>query len=146
MVKYLRSLEFDLSASEGPHDLDIYPRLQPNTDRGYKSVAAKLKDAAMKTVYNFRWKSTPYVVQIAINHRWDGVDAIQRGRPTVDVGMSVFGEYWDMEEDAAGNIWGDELQFLLAEEDGNVTASGTDRVGKFLQVMRDVQETVDRVF
>ncbi|XXG99107.1 pre-mRNA-splicing factor prp46 [Hypoxylon texense] len=147
VVKYLRSLEFDLNISGEPHDLDIYPRLQPNNGTDYKSAAAKLKDTAMKTVYNFRWKSTSYVVQIAINHRWDSVDAINERQPTVDIGMSVFGEYWDVEEDAAGNIWGDELEFLLEDEDedGSIV-TGTDRVGSFLQVIRDVRDTVDSFF
>ncbi|KAI1770945.1 hypothetical protein F4818DRAFT_226430 [Hypoxylon cercidicola] len=145
VVKYLRSLEFDLRTSNKPHDLNVYPRLRPQNGTDYKSVAAKLKDAAMKTVYNFRWKSTSYVVQIAVNHRWDSVGAMKRGRPTVDVGMSVFGEYWDLEEDTAGNVWGDELQFLL-EGDGNAAASGPDRVGNFLQVIQDVRDTVHTFF
>lgn len=142
----MRSLEFDLESSDDAHHLNVYPRLYANNETESKSVAAKIKDAAMKTTYTFRWKSTAYVVQLAINHRWDGMAAVERGRPTVDLGISVFGEYWDMDDDAAGNIWGDELQLLLEDGEVDAMANGVDRVNNFLQVIRDVRDTIDSVF
>ncbi|KAI1766001.1 hypothetical protein GGR53DRAFT_464748 [Hypoxylon sp. FL1150] len=146
IVKYLRSLEFDLESPCDFHNLNVYPRLHTENKTDFKSVASKLKDAAMKTIYNFRWKSTPYVVQIAINHRWDCLAAMKGGRPVVDLGISVFGEYWDLDDDAAGNIWGDELQLLLEGGGVDAMASGIDRVNNFLQVIRDVRDTIDSVF
>ncbi|KAI0172363.1 hypothetical protein GGR52DRAFT_573503 [Hypoxylon sp. FL1284] len=146
VVQYLRSLKFDLQASDNPHHLDVYPLLQSNEETNYSSTAAKLKDASVKTAYNFRWKSTSYVVQVAINHRWAGMGVMgmtKRSPLRVDVGISVFGEYWGLEDEADGNDWGDELEILLDDGDGTAPASGTTRVANFLQVIGDIRDTLE---
>ncbi|KAI1373583.1 hypothetical protein F4677DRAFT_428475 [Hypoxylon crocopeplum] len=143
VVQYLRSAKAELRNSNRPHDLDVYPRMQfePHI------TSDKLKDVAVKTMYNFRWKASSYVVQIAINHQWDNIAAIRASKtPTVDFDISIFGEYWDSEDDAAGNIWGDELQLLLESKDGSTTAKGIDRVGNFIHTVRDVRDAFEHLF
>ncbi|OTA51923.1 hypothetical protein K449DRAFT_392112 [Hypoxylon sp. EC38] len=66
--------------------------------------------------------------------------------PTIDLGVSVFGEDWDSEDDAAGIVWGDELQYLLEGGDDIMESKGIDRVAKFLQTMRDIRNVLEPFF
>ncbi|KAI1104128.1 hypothetical protein F4804DRAFT_203344 [Jackrogersella minutella] len=144
VVKYLRTANIELKNLNRPHDLGVYPRVKLEP---FNSVAAKIKDVAMKTVYHFRWKTTSYIVQIAVNHRWKGVSAMTAEKvPAIDLGITVFGEDWDAEDDAAGNIWGGELQFLLESGEGGMTSNGIERVGHLLRTITDIRNTLGPLF
>ncbi|KAI2601799.1 hypothetical protein GGR54DRAFT_53428 [Hypoxylon sp. NC1633] len=140
VVRYLRSANVTLRTTDRPHDLDVYPRLEFDAH----PIGALLKDVTVKTLYLFKWKTTPYVVQVAINHRWASIAAMRASKPTVDLEMSVFGECWDSQDNVAGNIWGDELQLLLEGRDESRRAKGLDRVGDFLQTVRDIRDAFER--
>ncbi|KAI0882676.1 uncharacterized protein GGS22DRAFT_190657 [Annulohypoxylon maeteangense] len=142
--KYLRTANIELVNLDRPHDLDVYPRVKLEP---INSVAAKIKDVAVKTLYRFRWKETSYTIEVAVNHRWNSIAAMTaESLPTIDVGVSVFGQDWDSEEESAGNIWGDELQHLLEAGNGHVTSTGVQRVDNFIQVIRDIRNTIDPIF
>ncbi|KAI1446485.1 hypothetical protein F5Y02DRAFT_417124 [Annulohypoxylon stygium] len=140
--KYLGTASIELINSDQPHDLNIYPHIKLDP---HNSAAAKIKHVAVKTLYRFRWKQTSYVVEVAINHRWSSISAMTAGKPsTVDVGISIFGQDWDSEDEAAGNIWGDELQHLL-EANSHTASGGIDRVDHFIQTIRDVRNALDPI-
>ncbi|KAI5864974.1 hypothetical protein GGS23DRAFT_594536 [Durotheca rogersii] len=144
IVQYLRSAKVHMEDLGRAHDFDVYPLVA--LDRR-NPIAGKLKDAIMKTVYRFRWKATTYIVEIAVNHRWSDIAAmVGRAPPIIDLGVSIYGQDWDLDDQAAGNIWGEELQFLL--EDGGQTTrpQGVDRVANFLHVVMDVRDTLDPFF
>ncbi|KAI2463654.1 hypothetical protein F4781DRAFT_109839 [Annulohypoxylon bovei var. microspora] len=142
--KYLRAAEVKLFNLDRPHDLDVYPRVKLSP---FNSMAEKIKEVAVKTLYRFRWQTTPYIVQVAVNHRWNSISAmIAEKVPTIDVGVSVFGQDWDSEEESAGNIWGDELQHLLDAGNSLTVPKGIERVENFMQTIRDIRNTLDPVF
>ncbi|KAI1094761.1 hypothetical protein F5B19DRAFT_489980 [Rostrohypoxylon terebratum] len=141
--KYLGTASIELIDSDRPHDLNVYPHVKLNP---HDSAAAKIKHVAVKTLYRFRWKETSYVVEVAVNHRWSSISAMTAGKPsTVDVGISIFGQDWDSEDEAAGNIWGDELQYLLEDTNSHTTSGGIDRVGHFIQMIRDIRNALDPI-
>ncbi|KAI1459434.1 hypothetical protein F4805DRAFT_455918 [Annulohypoxylon moriforme] len=142
--KYLRTASIELVNLDRPHDLDVYPRIKLEPSN---SVAAKIKDVAVKTLYRFRWKETSYIVEVAVNRRWDSISAMAaESLPTINVGVSIFGQDWDSEEESAGNIWGDELQHLLEAGNGHAASEGIERVDNFIRAIRDIRDTIDPIF
>ncbi|KAI8957059.1 hypothetical protein F5Y11DRAFT_352945 [Daldinia sp. FL1419] len=141
---YLRSAKVELHNSERPHDFDVYPsvKLDPSV-----TVERKIKYVAVKTIYHFRWESTSYIVEIAVNHRWDSIPAMQAEEvPKTELGIGIFGEEWDFEDDAVGNVWGDELQYLFEAVRGSTAPEGLDRVDHFLRTVGDIRNTLDHLF
>ncbi|KAI1214015.1 uncharacterized protein F4807DRAFT_449432 [Annulohypoxylon truncatum] len=142
--KYLQTANIELVNVDRPHDLDVYPRVKLEP---INPVAAKIKDVAVKTLYRFRWKQTSYVVEVAVNHRWSSISAMTAEKSsTIDVGVSVYGQDWDSEDESAGNIWGDELQYLLEAGNGHTASRGIERVDNFIRVIRDIRNTLDPIF
>ncbi|KAL7628190.1 hypothetical protein AAE478_002388 [Parahypoxylon ruwenzoriense] len=143
-LQFLNSAKVHVSNLDRPHDFDVYPRVALNR---HNPIANRFKDVAVKTVYRFRWKATSYIVEIALNHRWDDISGmVSLTRPMIDLGISIYGEHWDSEDEAAGNIWGDELQLLLEGGNGGIVPTGIDRVGNFLQIVRDARDVFDPFF
>ncbi|KAI0839019.1 hypothetical protein F5Y06DRAFT_303563 [Hypoxylon sp. FL0890] len=144
IIRYLERAKVDLRGLDRPHNFDVYPRVKLPTNN---PVAASLKDVAVKTVYRFKWRTTPYVVQITVNHRWESISAMCAEKmPTIDLGVSIFGEDWDSEDDVAGIVWGDELQYLLEGGNGGTAPKGIDRVANFLQTIRDIRNVLEPFF
>ncbi|KAI1806476.1 hypothetical protein F4811DRAFT_550962 [Daldinia bambusicola] len=144
VTQYLRSAKAELLNSERPHDLNVYPnvKLEPLI-----AVENKIKYVAVKTIYHFRWKVTSYIVEVAINHRWDSICAMRaKAVPKTELGISIFGEDWDSEDDAIGNVWGDELQYLLEGLRGSTAPNGRDRVAHFLQTVGDIRDALEHLF
>ncbi|KAI1137072.1 hypothetical protein F5Y05DRAFT_414796 [Hypoxylon sp. FL0543] len=144
VVRYLSTAKVHFECPDRPHDLDVYPRVILATDN---LVAGYLKDVAVKTIYRYKWKSSSYIVQVAVNRRWETISAMCSGQvPTVNLSVSFFGEDWDSEGDAAGIVWGSELENLLEEGDASMDPKGIDRVAHFLQTVRDVRNVLDPFF
>ncbi|OTB01483.1 hypothetical protein M426DRAFT_14368 [Hypoxylon sp. CI-4A] len=145
VVRYLRTAAIELKGLDQPHNLNTYPRIKLEP---LGAVARDIKEVTVKTLYQFRWKSTSFIVQVAINRRWESLYAMKRERPpTMDLGISIFGSRWDSEEDdTAGNIWGDDLQNLLDRGPTGAAAGGTDRVAYFLQMVREIRDALEQVF
>ncbi|KAK6958123.1 hypothetical protein Daesc_000916 [Daldinia eschscholtzii] len=144
VTQYLRSAKAELLNSERPHDLNVYPsvKLEP-----LMAVENKIKYIAVKTIYHFRWKVTSYIVEISVNHRWDSIQAMRaKAAPKTELGISIFGEDWDSEDDAIGNVWGDELQYLLEGFRGSTAPKGPDRVAHFLQTIGDIRDALEHLF
>ncbi|KAI0110009.1 hypothetical protein F4814DRAFT_425325 [Daldinia grandis] len=144
VTQYLRSAKVELSNSERPHDLNVYPsvKLEPVI-----AMESKIKNVAVKTIYQFRWKATTYIVEIAAIHRWDSIPAMRaKAVPKVELGISIFGENWDSEDDVVGNVWGDELQYLLEGLRGETTPKGPDRVDHFLRTIGDIRDALEHLF
>ncbi|RYO85271.1 hypothetical protein DL764_009202 [Monosporascus ibericus] len=109
-------------------------------------LAKVFRNVTTKSVYRFRWRTTPYIVEIAINRRWESISAM-RQLPKVDFGIAMYGEYWDRRSQgvaqAAGNAWGDELNPLFGNEDGSAEdAEG--RVCRFVTVVQEVQDILEK--
>ncbi|KAI0379690.1 hypothetical protein F5Y04DRAFT_289763 [Hypomontagnella monticulosa] len=144
VTRYLKSAKMVLSGEDQSHDIDVYPRVQLSTA---DPVAGKIKYVTVKTVYQFRWKATSYITQIAVNHRWSSIPAMNAGKaPTIDLEINVFGEFWDGDDDAVGNIWGDELQLLLDAGDSSTTSGSADRVDIFIQTIKDIRNAIESFF
>lgn len=137
VVKYLRSAKIELIDWDEPHDPSVYP----NVALPFNETAKKFKNIAVKTIYRFRWKSTSYIVQIAINHRWDSVATMQQ-LPTVDLGISVTADNWNSVDGDAGNNWGNELEFLLDGHEGG----GAERANSFIQTIGEIRDCFDAFF
>ncbi|KAI0012871.1 hypothetical protein F4779DRAFT_504345 [Xylariaceae sp. FL0662B] len=145
MVRFMDSARVQVQG-ENPDetgDFDTYPRVllsgQNATVEGFTSVV-------IKTVYRFGWKDTSYAVLVVINRRWSSIGAMMDStRPRIDVNISVCGEDWDKEDQAAANTWGDELQHLF--RDGRAGPhDGMARVANFLQTIRDIRDVFDPLF
>ncbi|RYP67026.1 hypothetical protein DL769_005867 [Monosporascus sp. CRB-8-3] len=109
-------------------------------------LAKVFRDVATRSVYRFRWRTTPYIVEIAINRRWESIPAM-RQPPKVDFGIAMYGENWDRRSQrgtrTAGNVWGDELNLLFGDEDG-LAEDAEGRVCRFVTVVREVQDIFEK--
>ncbi|RYP45449.1 hypothetical protein DL768_008200 [Monosporascus sp. mg162] len=109
-------------------------------------LAKVFRNVATKSVYRFRWRKTPYIVEIAINRRWESISAM-RQPPKVDFGIAMYGEHWDRRSQggtqAAGNAWGDELNLLFGNEDG-LAEDAVGRVCRFVIVIREIQDILEK--
>ncbi|KAF3060045.1 hypothetical protein GL218_05044 [Daldinia childiae] len=144
VTQYLRSAKAELLNSERPHDLNVYPsvKLEP-----FIAVESKIKYVAVKTIYQFRWKATTYIVEIAVNHRWDSINAMRaKAVPKIELGISIFGEDWEEEDDMVGNVWGDELEYILEGPRGETTPKGPDRVDHFLRTIGNIRDALEHLF
>ncbi|RYP23977.1 hypothetical protein DL765_000863 [Monosporascus sp. GIB2] len=109
-------------------------------------LAQVFRDVTTRSVYRFRWRTTPYIVEIAINRRWESILAM-RQPPKVDFGIAMYGENWDRRSQrgtqAAEDAWGDELNLLFGDEDGSAEdAEG--RVCRFVTVVQEVQDIFEK--
>ncbi|KAI1387032.1 uncharacterized protein F4822DRAFT_431900 [Hypoxylon trugodes] len=144
ITEYLRSAKIELNNADRPHDLDVYPSVKLGLS---DMVASKVKNATVKTVYRYRWKTTPYIVEIAVSRHWDRIFAMEAGRdPIVELEISVFGEFWDATDETAGNVWGNELELLLDTPQGKPEARGMDRVEGFVEVIKEIRNTLHGLF
>ncbi|RYP34585.1 hypothetical protein DL766_002893 [Monosporascus sp. MC13-8B] len=122
---------------------EAHPHIILNTKH---KLAKVFRDVTTRSVYRFRWRTTPYIVEIAINRRWESILAM-RQPPKVDFGIAMYGENWDRRSQggiqAAEDTWGDELNLLFGDEDGSAEdAEG--RVCRFVTVVREVQGILER--
>ncbi|RYP88864.1 hypothetical protein DL770_004562 [Monosporascus sp. CRB-9-2] len=122
---------------------EAHPHIRLNAKH---ELAKVFRNVTTKSVYRFRWRTTPYVVEIAINRRWESISAM-RQPPKIDFGIAMYGEYWGRRSQegtqAAGNAWGDELDLLFGNEDGSAEdAEG--RVCRFVTVVREVQDILEK--
>ncbi|RYP65556.1 hypothetical protein DL771_008254 [Monosporascus sp. 5C6A] len=109
-------------------------------------LAKVFRNVTTRSVYRFRWRTTPYIVEIAINRRWESISAMAQP-PKVDFGIAMYGEDWDRRSQggtkAAGNAWGDELNLLFGNGDDSA-ADAEGRVCRFVTVVREVQDIFER--
>ncbi|CAJ2513370.1 Uu.00g014890.m01.CDS01 [Anthostomella pinea] len=134
---------------QGPHGgCNAYPRIWLACD---SAMAGYFKSATVKSVYRFNWKETAYIVELAINRQWDGIRSMVANKPpTVDFGLSVYGEAWDEEMQllggrSASHVWGKDLKGLFAAEGNSQTGEGVGRVRGFLQTVRNIRDAFEGV-
>ncbi|KAI0599299.1 hypothetical protein F4775DRAFT_591416 [Biscogniauxia sp. FL1348] len=144
--RYLQTAKISM---KGPNnDFDAYPKISLSSRH---ELATFFKSVAIKSVYRFDWKATGYIVEIAINRRWGGIEGMtNRVEPDVDLNLSIYGESWDEDvqmarDGAAGNLWGEDLQFLFGHEDYGEGGELIDRVQGFLAIIRDICDTLGSV-
>ncbi|KAI5920763.1 hypothetical protein F4810DRAFT_713132 [Camillea tinctor] len=125
-----------------PHNgFDAYPEISLSS---HHAMAAFFKAVAIKSVYRFDWKSTGYIVEIAINRRWNSIeDMTTREEPNIDFNLSIYGESWDddiqmAKDGAAGNLWGEDLQFLFGDGDCDAEGGLIGKVREFLTIIHDI--------
>ena len=110
-------------------------------------IGKALTGITIKSLYQFRWKTTPYIVEVVVNRRWARLKSMKK-KPDVDFGITVYGEHWNQGTQSAaqtvGNVWGDELQLLFSDE-GNATAAGDERVRRFVDIVQGVRDAIDTV-
>ncbi|KAI0526089.1 hypothetical protein F5B22DRAFT_642250 [Xylaria bambusicola] len=88
-------------------------------------LATKLNSVTIKNIYRFFWKGSGYVLQFTINRRWQTIrDMNMKARPETDFDVTMYGEDWDQDSrvhagETVGKIWGDDLQGLLRDEEGD---------------------------
>ncbi|KAI8629305.1 hypothetical protein F5Y19DRAFT_475866 [Xylariaceae sp. FL1651] len=124
-------------------DFHAYPTVRLNHQHG---LAKKFKSIAIKSVYQFSWKGTEYVVEYTINRRWHGIrEMAEHAPPDVDFGLAIYGEHWDQDSRVAagetvGKIWGSDLRGLLRDEAGDETGSAVSRIRGFLKTIQDIRD------
>ncbi|KAI1630980.1 hypothetical protein F4809DRAFT_205841 [Biscogniauxia mediterranea] len=144
--RYLQTAKILMKGSN--NDFDAYPKISLSSRH---ALATFFKTVAIKSVYRFDWKATGYIVEIAINRRWSGIkDMANRAEPGVDFNLSIYGESWDEDvqmarDGAAGNLWGEDLQFLFGNEDYGQGGDLLERVRGFLANIRDICDALGSV-
>lgn len=125
------------------HNLERWPRITLKSDQ---VVGGALGSIAIKSLYHFRWKTTPYIIEFSVNRRWAHISDMDKV-PNVDFGISVFAEHWAQGSQAiaqvTNNAWGDELELLFKDEDP--TSVGEERVQRFVSIIQGVQDVIDTV-
>ena len=124
-------------------NFESFPQI---TLRRNDPVGKALKDVTVKSTYRFRWKTTPYIIEMGINRRWMRVDDMTQP-PKIDFSITIYGEHWDQLSQggtqAGGNAWGDGLDLLFNDGD-NAAATGLDRVSRFVSVVQNVQDVLEK--
>ena len=110
-------------------------------------IGKALTGITIKSLYQFRWKTTPYIVEITVNRRWVCIKDM-KNEPDVDFSITVYGENWNQGSHSVaqptGNAWGDELELLFSDEE-NATAAGDERVRRFVGIIQGVRDAIDTV-
>lgn len=70
------------------------------------ALATKLKSVAIKSIYQFNWKDTGYMVQVTINRRWNTIRDMNRSPPQeADFDIMIHADVWD-QDDCGQDEWG----------------------------------------
>ncbi|KAH9883714.1 hypothetical protein F4778DRAFT_618097 [Xylariomycetidae sp. FL2044] len=124
-----------------------YPRVLLSPSH---AVAKAIKNVAVNKVYQYGWGVTAYVVELAINQRWETIEGMSKGdTPKTDFGISIYGGSWDEDshvyddDDTAGNIWGSQLEVLFNNSDSGGDVTSLERVEKFVQMVRNVRDALE---
>ncbi len=137
ITEYLASATIHLQGD----DFERYPHI---VLWGNDMMNHALRNITIKSVYRFRWNTSPYTIEIAINRRWDRISNMRKP-PKVDFGITIHDDHWDQRSQsgtqAAENTWGDDSNLLF--KDGNDTASGVDRIERFVSVVQGVQDVFE---
>ena len=139
MNQFLRSAEIDME----DHSLGRWPFIKLKKNH---MIGRTLTDIAIKSLYQFRWKTTPYIVEVAVNRRWTNISDMKEKLPNTDFGITLIGEHWSRAVDqATKNQWGDDLELLFNDEEDPVAAEGEERVQRFVDVIQGVGDVIDTV-
>lgn len=104
-------------------------------------VGSALTNVTIKSLHQFRWKATPYVVEISINRRWPNLrDMMASKKPNEDFGIKVYDRRW--EKEGQFTAWGDDFEILFSGV--GLAAGGEDRVRRFAEVVRDIEEALEK--
>jgi hypothetical protein len=146
--QFFQTLKATMQGSCG--DFHAYPVVRLTSQN---ALANKLESVAMKSIYQFFWQGTGYVVQFTVNRRWQSILKMSQEDPVdTDFDLTTYAENWDQDSrvpagETVGKIWRKDLQGLLRDEASDATGSALSRVQgliKTIQDIRDVFEDVSR--
>ncbi|KAI0430971.1 hypothetical protein F5Y09DRAFT_341162 [Xylaria sp. FL1042] len=129
-------------------DFNSYPAIRlPEAS----PLATKLKFVTIKTIYQFRWKRSLYVVQFTINRRWKTIREMNtKTPPDMDFDVTIYADNWQDDShvpagETVGKIWGEELQGLLRDEAGDAREGALGRVQGLVQTILDIRDFLEGV-
>ncbi|KAI1154890.1 hypothetical protein F4825DRAFT_448137 [Nemania diffusa] len=136
-------LETGTAVLQGSHDdFRCYPAVRLSEA---SKLANKLKSMVMKSIYQFSWKKTGYVVQFTINRRWQSIHDMNRGAAMdTDFDVTIYAQNWDDNSrvkpgETVGKIWEKDLRGLLQDE-GDTTESALGRVRGLIGTILDIRD------
>jgi hypothetical protein len=109
------------------------------------SLATKFKSIAIKSIYQFNWMNTGYMVQVTINRRWDTIRDMNRKPPSeTDFDVMICADNWkqDVHAQKVGETvskgLGNDLGGLLRDDRAGAPVGG--ELSRARELMKTIQD------